>query len=262
MFAMTLAVALVAASPEPPPTDARQVTLAAPLAVTELDSGKTKGEPSQLAWSPDGSELYLQMTERDSSHNVKSAKHFVVAVANKAMKGVDGPPAWAGKYWTWKSGQASPGAPAFKINVDTRQETKRAVSAPTGGALARGGTDGGDRSASGTTAGDAAAAVYASQPITIYTLKLKGEPLGEWTNEPVTPGVNFGWAPAPSHLIAYAKRDGGPIIVLDDEGHKQELTGARNAVLPAWSDDGTKLAWLEKKDRKKFDVMIAGVATK
>ena len=74
--------------------------------------------------------------------------------------------------------------------------------------------------------------------------------------------LNFGWAPAPSHLIAYARRDGGPIIVLDDEGHKQELTGAKSAVLPAWADDGTKLAWLEKKDRKKFDVMIAAVTAK
>src|SRR6266849_2883785 len=70
---------------------------------------------------------------------------------------------------------------------------------------------------------------------------LKGATLGEWTNEPVVPGLNFGWAPAPSHLIVYAKRDGGTLMVLDDQGRKQELVGAKNAMLPGWSPDGKKL---------------------
>ncbi len=76
------------------------------------------------------------------------------------------------------------------------------------------------------------------------------------------PGANFSWAPAPLRAIVFAKRDGGPLIVLDDSGHKQELTGAKAATLPAWSDDGKRLAWLERKDKKKYDLMIAEVSPK
>ena len=66
-------------------------------------------------------------------------KHYVVSAATKAIKTVDQEPAWASTYWAWKSGQASPADPAFKIAVDERHETKRSTSAPTGGALAKGG---------------------------------------------------------------------------------------------------------------------------
>ena len=94
----------------------------------------------------------------------------------------------------------------------------------------------------------------------IYTLKVKNETLGEWVNEAVTPGINFGWAPAPARLLAFAKRDGGPIVLLDEAGHRQELTGAKSAFLPAWSDDGKRIAWLERKDRKKYQLTVADIA--
>jgi len=71
--------------------------------------------------------------------------------------------------------------------------------------------------------------------------------------------VNFGWAPAPLGLLAFAKREGGPLIVLDASGGRQELAGTKAAVLPAWSDDGKRIAWLERKDRKKYQLMIAGI---
>jgi hypothetical protein len=155
--------------------------------------------------------------------------------------------------------QASPAAAAFIVVDGPRVETVRATAAPTGGALAKGG--GGDPLA-GSTVGDVASAVDQSQTKTIYALKLKGETIGEWVNEPVSPGVTYTWAPAPLRVIAFARRDGGPLIVFDEAGQKQELTAAKSAFLPAWSDDGKRLAWLEKKDRKKFDLMIAEVSAR
>jgi len=236
------------------------LNLSAPQMVSEVDAGKLKGEPARLAWAPDGSELYLQTIERDGPGRVKSTKHYLVSVAAGTLKSVDQEPAWASKYWSWKSSQMSPGAPAFKIAVVPRQETKRSTSAPTGGALAKGG---GADPLAGTTVADVASANEQTQILTIYTLKLGGETLGEWVNEPVTPGANFSWAPAPMHAIVFAKRDGGPLIVLDDSGHKQELSGAKAATLPAWSDDGKRLAWLERKDKKKkYELMIAEVSAK
>src|SRR5215510_4332818 len=170
-------------------TDAQKLALSIAQPITEVDAGKLKGDLARLAWSPDGSEFYIQTVERDGRFAVKSTKHYIVSSSSKNVKGVDQEPAWASKYWTWKSAQASPAAAGFKIVVDgPRQETVRATSAPTGGALAKGG---GVDPMAGTTVGDVASAVDQSQTKTIYTLKLNGESIGDWINEPVTPGTNF-----------------------------------------------------------------------
>jgi hypothetical protein len=95
----------------------------------------------------------------------------------------------------------------------------------------------------------------------VYDLKIKNELIGEWVNEPVIPGSNYTWAPKPLRLIAYARRGGGPLVVLDELGRKQELKGAQSAVLPAWSDDGRRIAWLEKNGKKKYALMIGDVSS-
>jgi len=237
---------------------ARQMTLSMAQPVAEIDLGKMKGDLARLAWSADGSEFYVQTVERDGRGNIKSVKHYVVSATSRSVKGVDQEPAWASKYWAWKSAQASPGASAFKIVVDgPRQETVRATAAPVGGALAKGG---GADPLAGTTVADAASVADQSQQKTIYTLKLNGESIGDWVNEAVTPGTNFSWAPAPMSLLVFAKRDGGPLVLLDPSGRKRELAGAKSAFLPAWSDDGGKIAWLERKDRKKYDLMVAEIS--
>ncbi len=102
-------------------------------------------------------------------------------------------------------------------------------------------------------------AANTAQQKTTFDLKVKNELIGEWINEAVVPGENFTWAPAPSRLIAYAKKGGGPLMLLDDQAHKQALSGAKDAVLPAWSDSGTQLAWLERTDKKHYDVMVAAI---
>jgi hypothetical protein len=261
---------LVAALVQSPASDARQVALSTIQIVAEVDASKLKGDLVRLAWSPDGRQFYLQTIERDSRGNVKQTRHYLVSTSSAdagrvlsdpagRVKSADAEPEWASKYWTWKSGQASPGAAAFKIDVSSRQETVRATSAPTGGALAKGGAA---DPAAGTTLQDVASASDAAQVQTIYSLKVKSETIGEWINEAVIPGVNFAWAPAPTALLIFAKRDGGPLMVLDAAGRRQELAGAKAAILPAWSNDGTKLAWLERKDRKKFDLKIAEIAAR
>src|SRR5262245_26915422 len=244
----------------PPSVDASKVTLSIAEPIADLDLGKLKGDPARLAWSPDKTEFYVQTVERDGRGAVKSTKHYVVAAASRTAKSVEREPEWASQYWTWKSAQASPGAAAFKIVVDgPRQETVRATSAPAGGALAKGGTA---NPLEGTTVADVAAAVDQSQTRTIYTLRLNGESLGDWVNEPVTPGSNFGWAPAPMTMIVFAKRNGGPLVVVDAAGRRQQLDGAKLAVLPAWSSDGARIAWLERKDKKKYDLVVAEVSAR
>jgi hypothetical protein len=255
VFVIFLATLLQATAPL---SDARQVALAPAQPIADLDLGKLKGEPARLSWSADGLEFYLQTIERDHGGNVKAAHHYLVSTSSKSVKGVEEEPAWAAKYWEWKSAQGSPGARSFSIAVDgPRRETKRSTAAPTGGVLARGGTA--DPSA-GTTVADVAAAADQTQVQVIYALKVKNETIGEWVNEAVMPGLNFGWAPAPARLLAFTSRNGGPIVVLDEAGRKQELAGAKSAILPAWSTDGKRLAWLERKDRKKYQLTVADVA--
>jgi hypothetical protein len=263
-----LAAALVATGPadagrDQPTivTDARDAALVSPAAVVEIDTSKLKGEPGMLAWAPDGASLYLQMNEHDRKGAVTATRHYLIAIAEQKTSSVDTQPAWVGKYWAWKAAPESPATPAFKIVPDERIETKTAVS-PVGDLAKGGGSPGDGRSMPGTSAAEAVAAQASSQKIHIWSLKIKGETIGEWANEGVTPGMNFSWAPAPAHLIVYAKREGGPLFLLDDNGRKQPLTGAKAAIFPAWSDDGAKIAWLEKKDRRKYDVIIAGISAK
>jgi len=224
-----------------------QISMAAPEPVAEIDTGKLKGELARLAWSDDGSEFYIQTVERDRTGSPKAAHHYLVSTPSKSVKDVDQEPAWATKYWQWKSGQASPAAASFKISVDERTEIKRAAAAPTGGDLARGGTA--DPTA-GSTLSDVAHAADTSQTLHIFALKVRNETIGEWVNAAVSPGTNFSWAPAPLQLLAFARREGGPIIVLDAAGSKQELSGTKTALLPAWSSDGKRLAWVERKGKK------------
>jgi len=238
--------------------DARQVSLGEPQVLAEVDTGKIKGDFVRLAWAADGAELYLQTVERDGRGNVKGVHHYSIPAAGTSLKSIDREPEWAAAYWTWKSGQASPAAAAFKISVDSERKTVRSTAAPMGGAMAKGGTPDGS---AGTTLGDVASAADQTQMQQVYTLKLKGETIGEWINEPVMPGVNFSWAPAPLRYLVFAKRDGGPLTVVDESGRKQELKGAKAAFVPAWSSDGKRIAWLERKDKKKFDLMVAGVST-
>lgn len=232
-----------------------QITAGAPQPVVEIDAAKLKGELSRLAWSDDGSEFYIQTVERDRSGNPKAAHHFIVSTGSRNVKGVDQEPPWAVKYWQWKSAQSSPASPAFKISVEERTETKRAASAPTGGELARGGTP---DPAAGTTLGDVAHATDTSQTLHIFALKINKETIGEWVNAAVTPGTNFTWAPAPLQLLAFARRDGGPIVVLDPSGTKRELTATKAAMLPAWSADGKRIAWIERSG-KKFQLLTADI---
>lgn len=233
---------------------AAQITMAPPQTVAEIDTGKLKGDLARLAWSDDGSEFYVQTIERDRGGNPKAVHHYLVS-NSQSVKDVDQEPSWAAKYWQWKSAQASPAAAQFKITVEERTEIKRAGSAPTGGTLARGGTA--DPTA-GTTVADVANAADASQTVHVFALKVKTETIGEWVNAAVSPGTNFSWAPSPLQLLAFARRDGGPIVVLDSSGAKQELSITKAALLPAWSSDGKRLAWFERKG-KKYQLTTAAV---
>jgi hypothetical protein len=143
----------------------------------------------------------------------------------------------------------------LKIEVHQEQRMQSSTSTPMGGDLARGVPSGGT---SGVSIGEVEAARQQMQRVVVTTLWLKGESLGEWVNAAVLPGETFGWAPRGLDAITFVDRD-GRVLIMDRDGRKHRLDETRKALFPAWSDDGARLAFVERTGRKKFLLRTAVV---
>ena len=59
-----------------------------------------------------------------------------------------------------------------------------------------------------------------------------------------------------SGAIAYTDRESGHLMLLDQHKRKQTIAGVKDALLPAWSIDGSRLAWVQKSGRKKYTAQL------
>jgi hypothetical protein len=244
--------------------------IAEPVRVAELNMDELKGEPFRLGWSPDGSQLYVQTLEgtwADANTGRANATfhHYLFGVGVGAPVGrnfssasttLEAPPTWFAGYWGWKNGRHAPGVPELLIDLQTEQEKRMTTSVPMGGDLAKGGA-----SATSTSAGDAGAAAYNSQWIPIHTMVYKGEKIGQFVNTVIVPGLTYGWGPPGSNILAFAALGSGRVTIVDERGEKLVVPGSKDALLPAWSLDGAKLAWLQKDGRKKYQLYVATVSS-
>jgi hypothetical protein len=89
-----------------------------------------------------------------------------------------------------------------------------------------------------------------------------GETVSEFQNTAVIPGLMFSWGPPGTGTIAYTDRELGHLMLLDRNKHKQTVSGIKDALLPAWSTDGTRLAWVQKAGRRKYTLLWATVSAK
>jgi hypothetical protein len=260
MLSILLVLALPLAPQAMSAIDASKLALSPPASITEIDARKLKGELFRLAWSTDAQELYLQTIERDKTGNIKEAHHYFMKLDGKPPAAADGEPPWAAAYWAWKSTQAAPGRPGFRIEVEQAFRQVKGMSVPMGGDLARGGTEGSGAASGGVgiAAGDAMSAALQSQKVNVYTLRLKGEVVGEFSNTPAIPGLTFGWGPAGSNVIAFTNPE-GHIVLMDEQGRKQQIASSSSALLPAWTDDGKKLAYLERPAKNRIILKIVDV---
>ncbi len=137
---LLLVLSLFAQPAQTASPDAAHLKLTAPAQVTELDTGKLGGDITQVAWSPDGTQLYVRATKSDRFGNEMS-RHYLLALDGSKPKRLDVEPDWASAYWSWKSSPSSPGSPAFRIQIDQQAQTLQGSAAPMGGALATGGTE-------------------------------------------------------------------------------------------------------------------------
>ena len=252
-----LLLALLAAcgqAPTPPgPLDVSTLKIGTPALVAEIDLGKIKGEPRQLAWSPDFTQFYFQTADGNKPDDI--VRHYLVAASGGAVTPTPQEPGWAADYWRFKSDRSAPGMTDVMIDV---KQTIEKIKIGTGSAGAA------DRSAPGaesvTSSGNVERAAE-SQGENVIRLVLFDEPVSVFVNQRPIPGLQFGWGPAGSGAIAYVNGS-GRLVLLDRQKHRQTLAGIKEALLPAWTTDGSRIAFLEKSGRRKYTLMTATVGAR
>lgn len=259
VVALLIALALVIqADAGVQPIAAAGLTLSKPAAVAQLSGERLPGFPVRLTWSPDAGELYLRLVRQDRWGNELSW-HLLVTPVDGQIRAVDREPAWSQLYWAWKSGDACPGLPDFRIDSETRTESVSATSAGAGGSIAQ---NSGDPYGPGFELGAQGQAIVSramqAQTVTTVSMRIKGQLVSEFVNTRAMPGLLFGWTPAGFGGIAYAdtKRR---LVVMDRAGHRQEMRGTKGVLLPAWSPGASRVAWLEQSGSRRFILYIADV---
>jgi hypothetical protein len=228
-----------------PPVDVSTIKVGAPETVTELDLGKLKGELRQIGWSPDGAQLYVQTADGDPP-SVK-LRHYLVPRAGGTATVIDAQPEWAVAYWEFKSDRAAPGIGSLMIGLEQKLENVKI------------GTGAGRPGEMGIGAGVSVDKIAEGQHEKVARLTLVGETISEFVNQAPIPGLMFSWGPTGSGAIAYTDR-AGHLLLLDQHKHKQAVAGIKDALLPAWSTDGTRLAWVQKAGRKRYTLLTALVS--
>ena len=248
MLAIVLAAALgqAAASQALAAFDAARTSVSPTRVVVEIDGGTLKGEPVGLAWAADGSLLYLRTAEYDRWRN-EQARHFLVPAAGGQIKLVDAVPPWAAAYWMWKSGQVAPGVPDMRFDRETQTQLATAAGTVRDGGLSQSRAD--------PSQPQVASDLASLQQVATTTVKLKGTVVAQSVNKPIVPGSTWGWAPAPLGGLAFvdAKKR---LVLIDRTGRTLDVAGAADAMLPAWSQDGKRIAFLQKKGRKNFVLSV------
>ncbi len=243
-----------------PSADARKVVLAAPSVVTVLDTDERQGHPTRLAWSPDAGQLYIRTTRMDRWANEKN-RHFVITMADGVVREVEAEPAWASASWAAKSSLAAPGVPDLRIVMEVREERRTATGIVSAGAMAGNASDPSLGAALGPQGAAIAASVLQGQMVRVTTLKLKGQLLGRFENVPMVPGLTYGWGAAASGLLAYSDNK-RKLFLLDGQGHRRAVAGTKEAWLPAWSADLSRLAVIDRVGKKKYEVKVFTVGAR
>lgn len=250
---------LLLGQPALTPLDVSRLTLSAPEAIVSFDRSDAHGVPARLTWSPDGRQLHLRIVQRDIWANEK-LWHYVVTRGENRLTPVDREPEWAGAYWLWKSGLECPGLPGFKVEIESRVERRTATNSGAGGAI---GQNSGDPYGAGSEMGPQGQAALQnaqqSQNVAISTMRLKGQVLSEFVNTSLQFGLFYGWAPSGVGAMAFANSKRA-LVIMDSLHRRVEVKGTKGVVLPAWSDDGRSLAWIEQRGRDHFTIRVVRVS--
>jgi hypothetical protein len=239
MRSLVAALALLTQGAGFAPFDVGTLAVAPPTPVAELSRKILRGEPSRLAWSADGSTLYLQA--RDGIGAAAHRRHFELRLADQQLRPIDEEPDWAAEYWHNKVTELAPGMPWLKIDVSL-DKTRTRVAPFAGGFASAGSPSGSDAATSFTVA--------------YVTLSYLGVDIGRWMTDEPKSGVTFGWGPSGSGAIAFVDKE-GRLSLVDKERRVRLVPRTEGVLLPAWSPDGNYLAFLQKHGRKYIVSSVA-----
>lgn len=232
--------------------DVSALRIETPVLVADLDLGKLKGDLRQVGWSPDGKQLYVQTVEGNPASPKR--RHYLFAVSGGALAGADAQPEWAADYWAYKSDRLAPGLESVAIDVEQKIENLKFGTGSPGAADRSSNPMGAENINSASNVEKAAE----SQHVNVVRLKVYGETISEFQNVQPIPGLTFSWGEEGTGAIAYTDEI-GRLFLLDRQKHKRTVAGVKDALLPAWTNDGTQLAWVQKTGRKKYALMYANV---
>jgi hypothetical protein len=207
-----------------------------PALVCELDLKVLKGELRRLSWSVDGRYLHVQTLDG------KTLRDYIVMLPEGDISVAFGEPEWADQYWKMKSSLAAPGISDLKIEVlENHQRTQPNPFA------------GGFNSVGGAQTG--ADPHNARDTFAIEArLLLLGQEVGYTLNEVAMAGGSYGWGPFGSAAIAFIDTS-GRVTLFDHSKHKNVVATAKGAMMPAWSTDGRRLAYVQKAGRDRYRLM-------
>jgi hypothetical protein len=247
LLCVGLAALIQAHDPASPSLDVSTLAVGTPTTVMELDLAKLKGDLRELAWSSDGTQFYVQTVEHKGKED--TLHHYLITASGGAIANQGAEPTWAAEYWRFKSDRYAPGLPSLVIDVKQGIEN---VKYGTGSAGAADRTSGGlvGQNEFGNSADNVARASQ-SQKQNVIRLVLLDETIGTWVDQRPTPGTTFSWGPSGSGAIAFVDEE-GTVVLLDSQKHKQRIAATRDVYLPAWSTDGSRLAYLQKTGRNTY----------
>lgn len=232
---------------------AESLAFSGPQTVASIDVDELHGEPSRLAWSPDGTQFYVQTLEGGFGRPNAILRHYVFTADRGKRRDLQAEPDWAAEYWKTKSGRTSPDREApLRIELKSESRRERTTSLPMGGDLARGGIN------PGMSENDQLSVVGA-QLVGVHSMLLHGQTIGQFENTVIVPGLTYGWAPEGTRLIAYAAQKTGHLTVMDATGGRKEVPGSGHALLPAWSQDLGHIAWLQREGRSRYSLRVSRV---
>lgn len=257
-FLLAISATLLAGFSQSPGTAARgapdlsRLVVGASDTIQTLDAKSLRGTPTRLAWSPDGQQLYLRVSTFDRWANEK-VSHAIVSMATRELATIAAEPAWAARYWLWKAAPAAPAREDFAIKLETREELVRTTNVPREGNI-------GQHVADPFAGLDEVArnAALASQKTRFQTLTVRGQVIDRAINQQVLPGRRFGWAPAPHALLAFVNTK-ERLALMDEGGRTREIKKTKNVLLPAWSENGARIAFLQKSGRNTFTLRVFDV---
>ena len=101
---------------------------------------------------------------------------------------------------------------------------------------------------------------YGYTGYSVYTnrLLMRDVVVAEAQGAPAVPGRTYSWAPYAMGAIAFVDKE-HRLAIVDQGGHTRTVPNTKDVLLPAWSPDGTRIAYLQKAGNDRYTIVVVDV---